>query len=160
MRGQKPTAWNTTDARRTLEDLQSKASSVDQQAEVAATLEQVDRWHRLKERYIESRQKSRAAELRDQELATMQRRKEYAAHSLSARYTAVGTLSRAAIRIDNQPTFSIQLPDRTVTHYAVPAPGLNLDPFAGSRVGLIGPVSRRPNLPAPVVTVRQLAPLQ
>jgi hypothetical protein len=160
MRRREPTVWNIADPRKILQQLQDQAEGVEQQAEVLTTLEQIDRWERLQQRYLQSLDESRAARVRDQELATIQRRREYAADSLAARFDASGVLQRAAIRVDDQPTYSIQTSTGVTTHLVVPAPGLNLEPFVGSSVGLIGRASERASLPSPLLYVQQLVPLR
>ena len=64
-------------------------------------------------------------------------------HATGERASGPGVLRRSAVRIDGVQAYALETPRGQLLYYVTPTPGLDLEPFVGQRVELMGTVRTR-----------------
>ena len=76
------------------------------------------------------------------------------------RFDGAGIIQRAATTYPGAPGYVLLAPNGRVLSYLEPAAGLNLDPYVGQSVGVLGPRHHRRDLRAEVIIVHGLSPVR
>ena len=76
------------------------------------------------------------------------------------RFDGAGIIQRAATTYPGAPGYVLLAPNGRVLSYLEPAAGLNLDPYVGQSVGVLGPRHHRRDLRAVVIIVNGLSPVR
>lgn len=76
------------------------------------------------------------------------------------RFDGAGIIQRAATTYPGAPGYVLLAPNGRVLAYLEPAAGLNLDPYIGQSVGVLGPRHQRRDLRAEVIIVHGLSPVR
>lgn len=159
MSARDPATWAVDQAQQIVTQWREETKEAAQQQKLAELLARVRRLADLRQRYLKLVRAREMALERDRELAALQQRKQEKLRPVEPRFTAEGQLVETAKRIAYQPTYALQDDKGIVTHYLLAAPGLDLSRYLGVRAGLVGEIEQRPEVPLPVLTVRQLTPL-
>lgn len=160
MRGRQPSRWKLDDAKRLIDSM-SKAAQNDADKAAIGELAALERQMRiLWDRYVAVEKRREAFLRRDREISLLLRQAQERLGLAVARFDAEGTLRRSAVSINNQLTYVLEDTTGTASHYVLFAPGLSGESYVGQRVGLIGKISRRADVPIPRIDVEQVTVLQ
>lgn len=155
-----PETWDLASGKSIVEALQESAPTAELRSQVMDLRLELQRLEGLKEQYDRARRKWELSRQKDDELAALQRRIESEVRRLAPRFDAEGTLEEGALSVDGRPSYVLKNRDGVTTHYLLAAPGMAIRPYLGQKVGVHGATSTRPGLPAPLLDLEQLTPLE
>ncbi|MFO0944734.1 MAG: hypothetical protein U1D30_02120 [Planctomycetota bacterium] len=159
LRSREPSTWNLSEVQGVLEGVYADAKTPEEKAKATGLLAEVRRLGDLEDRYGRARKQHELTRQADEDLAVLQQRVASQVRQLAPRFTAQGILESGALSVDGQPTFVLKSADGFTSHYVVAPPGMNVKNYIGTNVGLHGEITNRENLPAPVLHLEQLTPL-
>lgn len=159
MKTLEPRTWDVAAARSLAQTLHAEATTPEQRAEAANLLADIGRLETLEQQFGRVLKQRELTLQKDAELEALQRRLQNQSQRTAPRFTAEGVLDEGTLAIDGQASFILKDREGYTTHYVLPAPGMNVDSYVGRKVGLFGEVSKRDNLPSPVLVVEQLTPM-
>lgn len=159
LRTRDPSTWDLGAAKGVLEGMHADAKTPEEKTRAMGLLAEVRRLAELEDRYGRARKQHELSRQTDEELAILQQRVASQVRQLVPQFTARGLLENGALSVDGQPTFVLKNADGFTTHYVVAPPGMNVKSYVGTNVGLLGELSNRDGLPAPVLQLEQLTPL-
>lgn len=155
-----PETWDLATGKSIVETLHEGAPTPELRSQVMELRLELQRLEGLKEQYDRARRKWELSRQKDDELAALQRRIESEVRRLAPRFDAEGTLEEGALSVDGRPSYVLKNRDGVTTHYLLAAPGMAIRPYLGQKVGVHGAASTRPGLPAPLLDLEQLTPLE
>lgn len=153
-----PEAWDLPSFKAILEQLYAQANGDQAKQSVLAAFERLRRLETLKGRYERATRQRELALQNDAELRNQQLRWQQMVASLRPRFTAEGILERAGVAHED---VQWKLTDATgiASHLVIFPAGLEVEKYAGTRVGLLGSIEQRDAIRIPILRVEQLVPL-
>jgi hypothetical protein len=151
--------WRLESVRRRYQILLDRAASPEAHAAIRARLERAARHEdaaRTARRFADLLDRSRS---RDRAFARLQAQRARAARPPARPYEAEGLIQPSSRTVDGHKVFSLIGPEGTTLAYLDVPAGLDAEPFAARRVGVRGAVHFDEDLRAPLISVRDLVPL-
>lgn len=178
---EEPTAWNLAKVEQQYHDLKTVSDLPAYQTQLKLRLDAVARYARIKQEYDEFQRVTTETRQRDAQLlslrngsltqppatepatppaATTPPATARPGPNLPKTFDGAGVIQRAAANGRVGPVYALVAPGGRFLAYLQPAPGVDLNPYLGQAMGVIGQRSYRQELNAELIVVRSLTPVK
>lgn len=167
MLAEEPTVWSFTELEIQAQSLLERAKTALERGKVRLLLKKIAQSDDVKQRYLKfvdsetqlDRREQRLNDLRDEpKWNDAEARPNSQTASTSGRFDGHGRLGRIITTEPDAPRYAL-VENGKVTCYVAPAPGVNLDYYVGSHIGVVGTSGFMPNRQARLVTAKHVTPL-
>ncbi len=176
---QDPPTWNLVAMEQQYRQLENLSETPAFQTQLKLRLDAVQRYAKVKQEYDEFLRVATETRQRDAQLMSLKNPsggvagtgdmpKEAAQPATDRplpgasprRFDGAGVIQRSVSSIANAPHFVLTAPNGRMLAYLQPAPGVDLKPYVGQSMGVIGQRSYRQELQAELIVVRSLQPVR
>lgn len=168
MLSEEPTVWSFTELEIQAQSLLERAQTALERGKVRLLLRKIAQSDDVKQRYAKfvdtevqlDRREERLGSLRDEPKWNDAEATAVSANPIAKRYDGQGRLGRIITSDPNAPRFALVDENKKVNCYVTPAPGVNLDYYVGSRIGVVGTSVYMPKRQARQVMAKHVTPLE
>lgn len=165
---EEPTVWSFAELEIQAQSLLERAQTALERGKVRLLMKKIAQSNDVKQRYAKfvdsevqlDRREERLNDLRDGSAAGDDATVSTGQEHVTKRYDGYGRLGRVVTSESDAPKFALVDESDKVTCYVTPAPGVNLDHYVGSRVGVVGTLGYIPKRQARHVTAKHVTPLE
>lgn len=167
MLAEEPTVWSFTELEIQAQSLLGRAKTALQRGKVRLVLKKIAQSNDVKQRYVKyvdsevqlDRREQRLNDLRDEPKWNDAEAGSSTKSTLASKFDGHGRLGRIVTSDPEAPRYALVNEKGKVNCFVTPAPGLNLDYYVGSHIGVVGTSGVIPKRQARHVMAKHVTPL-